>query len=206
MAKTDITLSIEKSLLCYAPKELGGIVLNTARGTFIAFEVPVKCGTTLSGMIDCVKVSEYFGDKKRIGVCRCYTWKRDRIRKMRIDCLNGILYSDNTPEFCNNINCYWNIKRDVGVPKVLITCFEIKINKADFHSKNGHNFVGNLNYYVVPAELYEVIKKDISSEVGVILYKNGNLRKKRDAIFVPMTDEDQKWMILNVLKRINRIK
>ena len=42
-----------------------------------------------------------------------------------------------------------------------IRAFEIKVTKSDFHSKHGHNFVGNLNYYVMPLKLYREVKDEI---------------------------------------------
>lgn len=204
MAKTDMTREIEKALRYYAPRELGGITINTFRGRSTAFEVPVECGTITAGMVDCVRINEYFGDKERVTVCRCHAWKREGIRRIPINCPNGIADSEKTPELCNNTKCRWCIWKEVGRPKVLVQCFEIKVTKADFRSKNGHNFVGNLNYYVIPAELYEGIKDEVPEGVGIILYKTGSLRRKKDATFKYMTEEDQKWMILNVLKRIRR--
>ena len=204
MAKTDLTREIEKALRYYAPRELGGITINTFRGRSTAFEVPVECGTITAGMVDCVRINEYFGDKERVTVCRCHAWKREGIRRIPINCPNGIADSEKTPELCNNTKCQWCIWKEVGRPKVLVQCFEIKVTKADFRSKNGHNFVGNLNYYVIPAELYEGIKDEVPEGVGIILYKTGSLRRKQDATFKKMTEEDQKWMILNVLKRIRR--
>lgn len=51
--------------------------------------------------------------------------------------------------------------------KDTIRCFEIKVTKSDFHSKHGHNFKGNLNYYVMPEKLYEEIKEEIPANIGV---------------------------------------
>ncbi|MDF2563736.1 MAG: hypothetical protein K0Q53_131 [Massilibacillus sp.] len=51
--------------------------------------------------------------------------------------------------------------------KNVIRCYEIKVSKSDFHSKNGHNFVGDFNYYVMPIELYEQVKDEIPKEIGV---------------------------------------
>lgn len=65
-----------------------------------------------------------------------------------------------------------------------ITCYEIKVSLSDFKSKNGHNFYGDENYYVLTEELYnEIIKKDLNGKfygVGVIVYKNGKLYTKSD--------------------------
>ena len=51
--------------------------------------------------------------------------------------------------------------------KDTIRCFEIKVTKSDFHSKHGHNFKGNLNYYVMPFRVYEEVKEEIPANIGV---------------------------------------
>jgi len=205
--KTDLTRAIEKALRTYSPRRMGGININVFRGRVTAYEVPVECGCTDAGLIDCVKVCEYFGDLEWARVCRCHGWKRDGLRRMPIDCPKGIPDSERTPEYCNNAGCHWNLVREAGRPKVLITCFEIKVTASDFRSKNGHNFVGNLNYYVVPKEIYKAIEADVPQGIGIIAYDpmgHACLRRSRDSEFREMSDETQKWMILNVLKRIWR--
>lgn len=67
----------------------------------------------------------------------------------------------------------------------LITVYEIKVSFGDYyHSDNGANFVGDSNYYVMPAELLdEIIKKEANGKlmgIGVITYKDGKLRKRTD--------------------------
>ena len=52
-----------------------------------------------------------------------------------------------------------------------ITCFEIKVSVADFHSKAKLSFVGNRNYYVLTDELYEQVKDEIPKDIGVYIYK-----------------------------------
>ncbi|WP_338631248.1 hypothetical protein [Clostridium baratii] len=59
--------------------------------------------------------------------------------------------------------------------KEIFRCFEIKISKADFYSKHGHNFVGHFNYYVMPIELFEEVKEKIPKHIGVYTYKDGYL-------------------------------
>lgn len=46
-------------------------------------------------------------------------------------------------------------------------CYEIKVSKADFHSKASKTFVGHFNYYVMPKELYEEVKDEIPKHIGV---------------------------------------
>ena len=48
-------------------------------------------------------------------------------------------------------------------------CYEVKSSVEDFRSKNGHNFIGDYNYYVMPEEVYEVVKKKIPWNVGVFV-------------------------------------
>ena len=38
-----------------------------------------------------------------------------------------------------------------------------------FHSKNGHNFIGDYNYYVMPKDVYDKVKGEIPYEVGVLV-------------------------------------
>ncbi|GIN93346.1 hypothetical protein J22TS1_43970 [Siminovitchia terrae] len=56
-------------------------------------------------------------------------------------------------------------------------CYEIKVSKPDFYSKAKKTFVGHYNYFVLPKELYEEVKHDIPSHIGV--YVDGNYSVKR---------------------------
>ncbi len=62
--------------------------------------------------------------------------------------------------------------------KGIIWCYEIKVTVSDFHSKHGHNFMGHYNYYVMTPELYEQVKDEIPSEVGVLVGKYLDCKKK----------------------------
>lgn len=55
-----------------------------------------------------------------------------------------------------------------GIEKGDFYCYEIKSSVEDFHSKNGHNFIGDMNYYVMPLEVYEQVKNAIPWAVGVM--------------------------------------
>ncbi len=50
-----------------------------------------------------------------------------------------------------------------------IYCYEIKQSKQDFHSKNALTFIGNKNYFVMPYKLYQEVKDEIQSEIGVLV-------------------------------------
>jgi hypothetical protein len=51
----------------------------------------------------------------------------------------------------------------------IISCFELKVTKSDFHSAAMLSFIGNYNYYVMPAELYEQVKGEIPDWIGVLV-------------------------------------
>lgn len=43
-----------------------------------------------------------------------------------------------------------------GIEKGDFYCYEVKSSAEDFHSKNGHNFLGDFNYYIMPEDVFEV--------------------------------------------------
>lgn len=56
-----------------------------------------------------------------------------------------------------------------GIEKGDFYCYEIKSSVEDFHSKNGHNFLGDYNYYVMPKDVFDKIKNEIPFRVGVLV-------------------------------------
>ena len=56
-----------------------------------------------------------------------------------------------------------------GIEKGDFYCYEVKSSAEDFRSKNGHNFIGDYNYYVMPEEVYEEVENLIPYNVGVFL-------------------------------------
>lgn len=70
--------------------------------------------------------------------------------------------------------CVWH--RHSHEIDMLITCYECKITVADFKSKNGHNFHGNKNYYVVPKEIALQIQPLLPEGIGLIQYDRNNER------------------------------
>lgn len=63
-----------------------------------------------------------------------------------------------------------------GIEKGDFYCYEVKSSVEDFHSKNGHNFIGDFNYYVMPEEVYEKVKAEIPHNVGVYVPEKMNYR------------------------------
>lgn len=56
-----------------------------------------------------------------------------------------------------------------GIEKGDFYCYEVKSSIEDFHSKNGHNFIGDYNYYVMPNAVYEKVKEEVPWGVGVFV-------------------------------------
>lgn len=56
-----------------------------------------------------------------------------------------------------------------GIEKGDFYCYEVKSSVEDFHSKNGHNFIGDYNYYVMPGNIYELVKKEVPWGIGVYI-------------------------------------
>lgn len=208
MAKSEMTRAIEHAILAYHPAMLSDIAVNHHRGEHTALEVPVECGTTASGIIDAVRISEYFGNVKPRRICKLATWRKDGFRST-LDCAKGYDTTKPLPACCDLTSCRWNGVAAMGIPKVLITCFEIKVSKSDFKSIHGHNLVGNLNYYAMPKELYAQVEKLIPEGTGVLLYLHEGiyhgLRMKRRSTYKELTEEAQKWLILSTFKRVRNM-
>lgn len=56
-----------------------------------------------------------------------------------------------------------------GIEKGDFYCYEIKSSVEDFRSKNGHNFIGDLNYYVMQEDVFHAVKDQIPYHVGVLV-------------------------------------
>ena len=54
-----------------------------------------------------------------------------------------------------------------GIEQGDFYCYEVKSSVEDFNSKHGHNFIGDYNYYVMPADVYYNIETKIPFGVGV---------------------------------------
>ena len=63
-----------------------------------------------------------------------------------------------------------------GIEKGDFYCYEVKSSVEDFHSKNGHNFLGDYNYYVMPEDVFERVENEIPYYVGVFIPDKLNYR------------------------------
>ena len=56
-----------------------------------------------------------------------------------------------------------------GIEKGDFYCYEVKSSVEDFKSKNGHNFIGDLNYYIMPEDVFQSVREQIPYNVGVMI-------------------------------------
>lgn len=56
-----------------------------------------------------------------------------------------------------------------GIEKGDFYCYEVKSSVEDFNSKNGHNFIGDFNYYVMPEDVFVKVSHLIPYNVGVFV-------------------------------------
>lgn len=76
--------------------------------------------------------------------------------------------------------CFKPINNSVcGIEKGDFYCYEIKSSVEYFHSKNGHNFIGDLNYYVMTEELFNAVKCEIPFNVEVLVPNHNSLQVKK---------------------------
>ncbi len=57
-------------------------------------------------------------------------------------------------------------------------CYEIKQSVSDFRSKNHVTFIGDKNYYVMPYDLYEKVKAEIPTDIGVYVSCHREMKEK----------------------------
>lgn len=63
-------------------------------------------------------------------------------------------------------------------------CYEVKVSVSDFRSKANNTFCGHFNYYVMTSELYEKVKAEIPSHIGVYIGGTSMKRAKRQELLV----------------------
>ena len=226
MAKTDLTKTIESALSSWNPTKIGGVLINSMRQGFDAYEVPVECGDSRHGLIDYVAVQECLLDVSYENRCelwqKYHSWKNKtemdfETEKQLLGC-NQDISKGQKGFICepDDNRCFYRYKAKVATCGILITCVEVKVSKADFKSNHGHNFPGNCNFYAVPRDLYPDIKDLVPEGIGVLLYYDGStptgkkattaypyvgIRTRVDCQYRPMADVDQKWLILSTAKR-----
>ncbi|MDP5277268.1 hypothetical protein, partial [Chengkuizengella axinellae] len=63
-------------------------------------------------------------------------------------------------------------------------CYEIKVSVSDFRSKAHNTFCGHYNYYVMTRDLFEKVKDEIPSHIGVYVDGTSVKRAKKQELTV----------------------
>lgn len=194
--KSPVTKEIERALSTFDPAQYSGIKVNKFQPRKKFFELVVENGSTASGIVDCMACIPFFRDLKISYCCRYepdFFEKRDKktfCEKYHLRCET------------EKVQCPFQLKKASGVRDVFFAAIEVKISAADFRSKNGHNFCGNLNYYAMPYELYKGLSGEIPEDIGVITYHgHGLLRQTKQAKFLELGLEAQKWILVNMVQK-----
>lgn len=199
MSKSQLTKEIESALSRYSPASLDGFEFNYRRGQYMEFEVPCTHSHIEDGLVDAVWLAEGFNNHHTASYCSAVKRVRlvehltremscslteDELRTIPVDAYYPCLYEG---------KCFWKRQFKNKEEAVSVICFEIKISRADFKSPNGHNFIGNLNYYVMPYELFKQVESEIPEHIGVITYHpndtGGRLIRKKSSQYNPIVDE-----------------
>lgn len=182
MSETNLTKEIKKALRGYAPQ-----MNSKMRTVRWAEEVDV-----IAGYVDSIRFEDYIANNQ--SYC-----SREKLSTQYIPPQPCKIPGNKYP--CKE--CYGCVfHKHVYELGILTSCFEIKISKSDFESPNGHNFVGNRNYYVVPKELYLSIKDLVPDDIGIILYHgHGCLFKKKECTFREIDPGDLNRYLYNALKK-----
>lgn len=181
------------------------------RDQYDMFEVPVTHGSISDGLIDYVWLAEGFTNIHQEPYCRAPLYAKYN----EVYCYNcGSLPEDFLKEdFDTTCNAVCNHCRYKGFKVVqddtpAVICFEIKISKSDFHTSHGHNFVGNLNYYVMPINLYKEVQDEIPPEIGCIVLLNSDkqnmLRKRKDAVWRETEPNLYQSMLLTCMNKYRK--
>lgn len=67
--------------------------------------------------------------------------------------------------------------------------YEIKRDKADFYSGCAWSWIGHYNYFIMPKELYEEVKKDIPKDIGVWVVRDNGYFKGIECVKKPKKRE-----------------
>jgi len=176
LAESALTKEIKESLRGYAPR-------MPSKMRTIRWAEEVDVGT---GFVDSIRFEDY--------IVRTHGEYSCRLTECKI---KGLCFPNDNCRNCvhkHNGTCH-----ELGIA---MTCFEVKITKSDFKSKNGHNFVGNFNYYVIPKELYLDVAGLVPEDIGIILYHgHGYLKKKKECTFKEVDKGDLSSYLYNALKK-----
>lgn len=191
--ETELTKKIKRACHTYKP------ALNTTLRT-IRYADEVLCPN--GGYVDSIRFEDYIAENRSYCLLenpeKAQNGTQHIIENIPKHCKLGEEYRYYNP-YC--YGCVW--KHTEHILDMLVTCYEIKISVSDFKSKNGHNFYGNHNYYVVSSDIYNEIKHLVPDDIGIIVYykDSGTMRTMKKCKFRNISDEDKAFLLYNALKK-----
>lgn len=111
---------------------------------------------------------------------------------------------------CYEVTIGWYGKERVDYmtydTKGVFRCYEIKVTKADFRSRCHNSFVGHMNYYVLPPDLYEEVKEEIPGHIGVYIERSGAVYsvKKAKRQTIENTDTLKDSLIRSLCREVTK--
>lgn len=183
--ETELTKNMKRGLVGFKPE-----MPTNMRTIRYAEEV-----STPTGIVDFIRFEDY--KEKDYSYCDYKEYLGLTGQKSDSDCkIYGCQYPNKNCKGC--VFCRHGY--EIGM---LVTCFECKITVSDFKSKNGHNFHGNKNYYVVPIEIYPKIKGLVPNDIGIIAYyfETQNYRIKRECGFKEISHELKERLLYDAFKK-----
>ncbi|WP_455654366.1 hypothetical protein [Phascolarctobacterium sp.] len=116
--------------------------------------------------------------------------------------------SGNCEEWINKKKqCMWRQEKIIKkFSDVIISRYEIITSENDLSYKNEEDFLGHLNYYIIPKDFYKKIKNNIPQGIGVILYVNvknfEGFKEQRKSEFKWLDPQQEKKIMLSMLKKM----
>lgn len=199
--ETELTKKIKRYTHFYKPKMSTGQVGRTIR---YADEV-----WTPNGIVDSIRFEDYIESKhEECKLINFEMWKEldPFIRKMPKEKLGRCKVQGCSFPNSNCAGCFYRVKevQEIGI---LITAYEVKITKADFKSKHGHNIdnpdspIANENYYCVPKDLVKEIADLVPEHVGILSYTGNGLRCVKKSGWLEVPDETKVALLYSALKK-----
>lgn len=178
--ETELTRTIKTMTHFFKP------IMNTDKRTIrYADEV-----WTPTGIVDSIRFEDFIVNESDSIICRAKEFGYPIIQETCDRC---------KPKGCSGC---MNRKRVAQLEYgIMTTCFEVKISVSDFKSKNGHNFHGNKNYYVVPKDILQTVLPLVPDGIGLIQYTAGGLRIKKECDLREIDDKLLNILLYNAMKK-----
>ena len=194
--ETELTKAMKRGVVFFKP-----LMPTKMRTIRYAYEV-----WTPTGIVDAIRFEDYKSTTKDFCYLIDYKTLTENYQKTIKSFLNGreLGKCKIDGEVFPNKNCSgctW--KASCYETDMCVTCYECKISVSDFKSKNGHNFHGNRNYYVVPKDICKDIEPLVEDGIGIITYNPSSqtYRIKKECEFKEISHELKERLLYDALKK-----